>query len=119
MGMYKLDPNDSKKQVPNISGDNRYDRVTTPVHCKATKTPNYVLINTLLVAPVGFYFGSSASFSDLGASGRTNPANFTKVGDDLSAGTQLNMHPTACSGSAADAGKITFVYKSGLSTGGF
>ena len=41
------------------------------------------------------------------------------MGNDLSAGTKLNIHPTAWSGSAADAGKITFVYKSGLATGGF
>ena len=39
------------------------------------------------------------------------------MGDDLPAGTKLEIHPTAWSGSAADAGKISFVYK-GNSTGG-
>ena len=36
----------------------------------------------------------------------------------LKAGT-YNLHPIALSGSAADVAKVTFVYKSGLATGGF
>ena len=116
MGMYKQDPNNSKKQIPDIQGDNRHDRATTPLHCKATKPPSYVLVNTLMTTPVGFYFKTSASLS---AAGNETAANYTKMGDDLPAGTILHIHPTAWSGSAADAGKITFVYKSGLATGGF
>ena len=119
MPLYKADPNNSNKQIPDTQGNNRYDRAVNPVHCKAKKTPSYVLVNATMVDSCSFYFGSSASFSDLGASGRTNPVNFTKMGDDLAAGTILHIHPTAWSGSAADAGKITFVYKSGLATGGF
>tara|TARA_R110000796_G_scaffold152756_1_gene269156 strand:+ start:7 stop:366 length:360 start_codon:yes stop_codon:yes gene_type:complete len=119
MPLYKQDPNDTSKQIPDIRGENRYDRAVNPTHCKLIKTPNYVLVNTVLTLPVGFFFGSSGSFSELGAAGKSTKANYSVVGDDLPAGTKLNIHPTAWSGSAADAGKITFVYKSGLSTGGF
>ena len=119
MPLYKADPNNSNKQIPDTQGNNRYDRAVNPVHCKAKKTPSYVLVNATMVDSCSFYFGSSASFSDLGASGRTNPVNFTTMGEDLTAGTKLHIHPTAWSGSAADNGKITFVYKSGLATGGF
>ena len=116
MPLYKQDPNDSTKQVPNIQGDNRYDKAVNPTHCVAVKTPSYVLVNTVLTTDVGFFFGTSASLS---TAGNTTKGNYTVMGDDTPAGTKLNIHPTAWSGSAADAGKITFVYKSGLATGGF
>ena len=86
---------------------------------------NYVLINTALTTPIGFFLGGSASFASsqgtiAKAQGQlTGSAFYTKVGDDLPAGTKLNIHPNAWSGSVADVGKVTFVYKSGLSTGGF
>ena len=116
MPLYKADPNDSTKQTPDVQGSNRFDKAVNPAHCSATKTPSYVLINTLLTTEVGFFFGTSASLS---TAGNTTKANYPIMGNDLSAGTKLNIHPTAWSGSAADAGKITFVYKSGLATGGF
>ena len=119
MPLYKQDPNDTSKQIPDVQGGNRQDRLVNPDRNTHTKSPNYVLVNTTLTLPVGFFFGSSGSFSELGAAGKSTKANYSVVGDDLPAGTKLNIHPTAWSGSAADAGKITFVYKSGLSTGGF
>ena len=119
MPLYKQDPNDTSKQIPDIQGENRYDKAVNPTHCELTKTPSYVLVNTLMTQPCAFFFGSSGSFSDLGAAGKITKTNYITMGDDLTVGTKLNIHPTAWSGSAADAGKITFVYKSGLATGGF
>ena len=75
MPLYKQDPNDTSKQIPDIRGENRYDRAVNPTHCKLIKTPNYVLVNTVLTLPVGFFFGSSGSFSELGAAGKSTKAN--------------------------------------------
>ena len=133
MSFYKADPNNSKKQIVSVQGRNIHDRASNPQTCSLHKAPNYVLINTVLTTPIGFFFGSSASFAairaaqgyDVGGSGPGSNAthlsssdHYDKMGDDLPAGTKLYIHPTAWSGSAADAGKVTFVYKSGRSTGG-
>ena len=117
MPLYKADPNNAGSQIPDIQGENRLDNLVNPNRVSFTKTPNYVLVNTTLTKPTGFFFGSSASFSAL--SDANASSNYDLVGGTLPAGTKLNIHPTAWSGSAADNGKITFVYKSGLSTGGF
>ena len=124
MSFYKADPNNSKKQIVSVQGRNIHDRASNPQTCSLHKAPNYVLINTLLTTPIGFFFGSSASFATkaTGAgetSGKlTGSGHYDLMGDDLPAGTKLYIHPTAWSGSLADAGKVTFVYKSGRSTGG-
>jgi len=145
MPLYKADPNNSKRQIPNIQGDNRYDRAVVPVICLVQKAPSYVVVNQELTSSVGFFFGGSASFSTkstleadtggaVGGSDLTGSAHYPILlrGPNLNTanldasptsgtppGTKLNIHPTAWSGSLADAGKITFVYKSGLATGGF
>ena len=46
----------------------------------------------------------------------TASSNYVTFGDGIAAGTRLDIHPLAWSGSAAM--KVVFVYKSGLSTGG-
>jgi hypothetical protein len=129
MSDYVQDPNDSKKQVPGQLPDNAYDRVSSPIPCSSSmKTPNSVYIVSDLTNTVGFFFGSSASFASAGAgkeaaggNGVSASAKYTIFGGEasLNAGTQLNIHPLAWSGSLADKGKVMFVYKSGLSTGGF
>tara|TARA_R110001583_G_scaffold968_1_gene8354 strand:+ start:224 stop:655 length:432 start_codon:yes stop_codon:yes gene_type:complete len=143
MPLYKADPNNSKRQIPNIQGDNRYDRAVVPVTCSVHKAPSYVVVNQELTSSVGFFFGGSASFSTkstleadtggaVGGSDLTGSGHYPIIlrGPNLNIanldttsgtppGTKLNIHPTAWSGSLADAGKITFVYKSGLATGGF
>tara|TARA_R100001369_G_C3182718_1_gene141833 strand:+ start:95 stop:472 length:378 start_codon:yes stop_codon:yes gene_type:complete len=125
MPKYVVDPNDSTKQVPGSLPDNAYDRVANPGQFVLTKTPSYIIVNKLLTTPCGFLFGSSASYApnvtsrSLAQSYVHSSSFYTVMLDDAVAGTQLNIHPIAWSGSAADVGKITFVYKSGLSTGGF
>jgi len=126
MPLYKVDPNDSTKQIPNTQGGNRFDRAVNPQTCSLQKTPSYVVVNTTLTTPCGFFFGDSSSYA-LAANAQqaedrnhlTSSLNYTTMLDDGTVGTKLNIHPTAWSGSAADAGSITFVYKSGLATGGF
>ena len=118
MSDYIQDPNDSNKQIPGPQPTNYYDRAVNPSRCTFTKQPNAVVVNTLLTEPVGFYFGSSASFSDLGAAGQVLAANYTTMGDDLPAGTTLNINPSAWSGSSDDDSSITFIYRGGLDGSG-
>ena len=62
------------------------------------------------------FFGGSASFAALGA-GKTGSVHYTDFGKPT-AGTTINLSPSAVSGSAADIGKVVLIYKSGLSGGG-
>ena len=95
MSFYKKDPNDSTKQVPVEKAANHFDRHSAPVSCSFTKTPHYVIVNTVPSNPIGFYFGSSASFaaiqpaSDV-VTGSQHYANFGKP----AAGTTLNINPS-------------------------
>ena len=131
-GGYVPDPNNPKKQVPAPLPPNAYDRSSAAVRFVFSKTPSYVIINKSNSSTgngetgggnIGFFFGSSASFAESiithGNSGEQNTelsasAAYTLYGQPA-AGTILNIHPTAWSGSAGDS--VTFVYKSGLSTG--
>ena len=115
MPLYRKDPNNNKKQIPNELDDNAYDRVVVPGQYVHVKSPNYVIINKVLTEPVGFFFGTSGSLSTLG---KSDVDNYPILGDDTAAGTRLDIHPNAWSGSSADAGNISFVYKGGLSSGG-
>ena len=122
MPLYKQDPNDSTKQVPNIQGDNRHDRAKTPTAFTLTKSPNYIVVKEDVAAGFGLFFNPTTFSSSAAAeggglttySGSAGYGEFNK----LSKGT-YNLHPIAVSGSAADVEHITFVYKSSLSTGGF
>ena len=118
MPNYKVDPNDSTKQVPGSLPDNAYDRAINPVSCSFSKSPHSVIIGNLN-ANVGFLFKSSESFSAV--SSLDTVRKTTVTGSDQyvmfgkpAAGTVLNIHPTAFSGSMGDENSITFVYKGGL-----
>ena len=125
MPNYVKDPNDSDKVVPGKQPDQYYDNTSSPSRCTFTKSPRYVYIKTDMTKAFGFFYGSSASFATLGgadgATGGANKAastNYDNWGSTLKAGTRLDIHPTAWSGSFSDANKIMFVYKGGLDGGG-
>ena len=59
MPLYKQDPDNPGKQIPDIQGDNRRDRANNPQTCSFHKTPNYVVVNTALNQNCGFFFGLS------------------------------------------------------------
>ena len=63
MPLYKQDPNNTGKQIPDIQGKNRHDREVHPTSCALTKTPNGVIIGSL-TNDVKFFFGSSASYAE-------------------------------------------------------
>ena len=118
MPLYKQDPNDSTKQVPGSLPPKANGYAVIPDRFGTVKSPSYVLVNEVMTDHVGFYFNTSASFASLSTSNQSAAGTYTIMGVDLAAGTRLDIHPTAWSGSAADSGKLTFVYNGGLSTGG-
>tara|TARA_X000001382_G_scaffold112782_1_gene90209 strand:- start:247 stop:624 length:378 start_codon:yes stop_codon:yes gene_type:complete len=125
MPLYKQDPNNSKKQIPDIQGDNRHDQISSPTVFTLTKTPSYVIVTDDITSGIGFFFNSSNQFSASAAAegGGLTTYSGSAGYDEFAHGTlkagQYNLHPSAVSGSATDAAKIKFVYKSGLATGGF
>ena len=109
---------DHRTQGPGPPPYNAYDRTSSPAVCTLTKTPNYVLVTKTMTKPFGFFFGGSASFSELSASNKNSASHYDSDYGLALIGTRLDLHPSAWSGSAADAGNIKFVYRSGKSTGG-
>ena len=126
MANYRKDPNNSQSLVPGPLPDNAYDRVKTHQAGKFMKTPHWVYITKTIPAndELKFYFKPSASFAtDVGGNGATvltgaSSSKYVSYGLPT-IGTRLDIHPTAFSCSNALSSSINFVYKSGLSTGGF
>jgi len=116
-----------KKQTAGELPDNARDRIDSPTAFNRVKTPNYILVTKNVTADLGLHFNpttfsASAVIEQPGQttifSGSVSASNSYTQFNSLSAGT-YNLHPIAVSGSDADVAKIKFVYKSGLSTGGF
>ena len=119
MANYIQDPNDSKKQVPGAPPDNAFDRGSVPAACSFSKAPSAVVFNATN-GTIGFFLGSSASFSTKSTSEGTPKAlsgsqHYVSFGTPAE-GTTLQIHPCAWSGSATDS--VTFIYKGGLDGGG-
>ena len=123
MSDYIQDPNNSEKQVPGSLPDNAFDRLSTVEGCTLFKTPTAVVIGAVS-DEVGFFFGTSASFSEK-VTAQAPATSHTFLSASLNyqnfgapaAGTTLNIHPMAISGSARDTGSIHLLYGSGLSSG--
>ena len=123
MSDYIQDPNDSKKQVPGTKPYQYYDSTQLQPACSMSKTPHYVIITNpgASTNTVSFFFGSSASFAEkltlegavsIAAGALTGSANYSSFGTNITAGTRLDIHPLAWSGSAA--ASVIFVYQGGL-----
>ena len=110
----------SSSQGPGPLPDNAYDRISGATVHSMSKTPNYVIVTAALTNTAGFFFGSSASYATKalaeGGTVLTGSSNYVSWGGEatLNEGDRLDIHPLAWSGSAADIGKIRFVYKGGL-----
>ena len=108
----------SGSQGPGPLPDNAYDRALSyGITASYFKSPNAVYFNSAPTLPVGFWFGSRETFD--GLANNSASGHYQSFGKPA-LGTQLNIHPNAFSASKADhdAGVITLIYNSGLSTGG-
>ena len=123
MPLYKQDPNDNTKQVPNIQGSNRSDSILSPTAFSGSyKSPNFIIVSAAVTAGLGLFFDKTSFSASAAAEGPNDTIYSGSAGYDvfntMPAG-QYNLSPIAISGSAADVAKIKFIYKSGLATGGF
>ena len=123
MPLYKADPNDPTKQIPDIKGSNRHDTLLSPTAFSGSyKSPNFIVVVGDVSAGLGFWFDRTAFSASAAAEGPNDTIYSGSAGYDQFDGIksgQYNLHPIAVSGSADDVAKIKFVYKSGLATGGF
>jgi len=132
MPNYVQDPNNPNKQVPGEHPKNYYGRVVVAEEFTGSKAPNSILINA---APsdghLGLYLGSFNDFSasavaetvppytasnQFGAPlpGLTGSQHYTRIGAPT-AGTILDLHPVAYSGSGWS---VSFIYNGGLDGSG-
>ena len=123
MSDYRQDPNDTQKQIPGVKPEKYYGRHSVQPPHSMSKTPNEVYVNLTPTMPVGFFFGSSASYAEKVAAAGGNEQVLTSSADFVNygmptTGTTLKINPSAWSGSAADASSLTFIYRGGLDGSG-
>tara|TARA_Y100001973_G_C4966238_1_gene217333 strand:+ start:43 stop:459 length:417 start_codon:yes stop_codon:yes gene_type:complete len=110
-------------QTPGVKSDKYYDKAHAQPAYSMSKTPNYVIINNSGASTntISFFFGTSQSFADkanieIGTAGSvsalTGSQYYSPFGTNIAAGTRLDIHPLAWSGSAA--ASVTFVYQGGI-----
>lgn len=115
---YKQDPNDSKKLIPVEKSDNFYGRTIIPSRFKYYKAPDYVVFRKDFEDKIGFTFSTSHSFAALDQSSVDDISLYHYVvsgsENKLKAGSKLDIHPNAWSGSSGDRLSVVFVYRGGL-----
>ena len=102
MPLYKQDPNDTSKQIPDSTprGIHRYSYATCPAASTKTKRPSYVIVNK--TGTYKFSYESTPSTYITGSNVQSANAG----------GVKLDISPTAwaTTGAAGAVGDITFVY---------
>jgi len=95
--MYKVDPNNTKKQVPKSRPLSSYGKATTPAANTHVERPNYVLVN----------MNGNYKFSYDGSTFSSG-----SVVDDAAGPVRLDIQPTAWDQTNAPGtvGDVTFVY---------
>ena len=113
---YKQDPNDSKKLIPVEKPDNFYGRTIRPNRFKYYKAPDYVVFRKDFGDKIGFSFSTSHSFASLADPEASAEYHYIVSGSEnkLKAGSKLDIHPNAWSGSSGDRFSVMFVYRGGL-----
>ena len=95
--MYRVDPNDSEKQIPDILPNDVFDKAIAP----SASNHSYDIPDQVYVAVsrtnLQFQFGESGS-------------GFVNFGT-VPIGTILDIGPTAWNNSAAAAGDVIYIYK--------
>ena len=97
--MYRIDPNDSKKQIPSVLPDDAFDRaIAVSASSFHSERPDAVYV-AVSRTNLKFSFGPT--------SGSGAMINFGTV----PIGTTLDISPHAWDNSAAAAGDIIYIYK--------
>ena len=112
--MYKQDPNNTKKQIPDVSpgGTARFSHATCPAQSTVTKRPSYVVINE-----PGIYKFLYETTSSRGEATGTTQLNNYVTGSSVVANhgnIKLDISPVAWrrtdAGQSSSVGEVTFVY---------
>ena len=113
--MYKQDPNNTKKQIPDVSpgGTARFSHATCPAQSTVTKRPSYVVINE-----PGIYKFLYETTSSFGGDVSAEVSSFItgSIIENAAGGPiKLDINPIAWYKSdtaqgAAAVGDVTFVY---------
>tara|TARA_A100001391_G_scaffold93006_1_gene61539 strand:- start:1290 stop:1586 length:297 start_codon:yes stop_codon:yes gene_type:complete len=95
--MYRVDPNDSKKQIPKALPNDVFDRaIAASASNHSFDVPDQVYV-AVSRTNLQFQFGQSGS-------------GFVNFGT-VPIGTKLDIKPTAWNNSAAAAGDVIYIYK--------
>tara|TARA_Y100000034_G_scaffold2501_1_gene3027 strand:+ start:150 stop:473 length:324 start_codon:yes stop_codon:yes gene_type:complete len=103
MSFYKQDPNNSKKQVPNVigTGTARYSYATCPATQTIVKRPSYVTVNVEGTYAFAYESGSVSTYIT------------GSVVEAAAGGIKLDISPVAWTeigSNTGTVGDITFVY---------
>ena len=103
ISMYKVDPNNSEKQIPNSPDfTKQFNKATTPAKTTITEAPNQVILNTAGTYAFAYQSGSISTY----ITGSVVASNAGPV--------VLDIQPVAwrrTTGTDGDVGDVTFVYK--------
>ena len=101
--MYKADPNDSTKQVPNSPNHNAdaYTHATQPAANTEVPRASYVIVNLEHGTAYEFLYETGGSYVAYGKVQADGPV-------------RLDIQPIGWKGGAAATGDVSFVYQGGL-----
>jgi hypothetical protein len=101
--MYKADPNDSTKQVPNSPNHNAdaYTIAKAPAAEAEVNRASYVIINVENATKYEFLYETGGSYVDYGIVAADGPV-------------RVDIQPIAWKGGDGTTGHVTFVYQGGL-----
>ena len=117
MPLYKQDPNDSTKQVANVTpgGRHRFSSAECPAEEVITKRPSYVIINN--PGSYGFAYESGSADGALsvyitGSVIQPSPIGLATSSGSAAAPVKLDINPVAWQQHdvAGSVGDVTFVY---------
>ena len=113
MPLYKTDPNDSTKQVPDVTpgGRHRFSYATAPTLKTIEKRPTYVTINN--AGAYAFLYETTASAGgETHLEGYMTASAYTFSGSSMPSTHKLDINPLAWkrTDAAGSHGEVTFVY---------
>ena len=111
MSFYKQEPDNTSKQIPDVSpgGIHRFSHATVPIKEVVTKRPSYVIVNK--VGTYAFAYETSASVGGVSDDEHSKFVTGSVV-EDAAGGIKLDINPVAwrrCDG-VDSKGQVTFVY---------
>ena len=113
MSFYKQDPDNTSKQIPDVSpgGIHRFSHATVPIKEVVTKRPSYVIVNK--VGTYAFAYETSASVGGVSDDEHSKFVTGSVVQNAAGGPTKLDINPVMWrrTDAASVLGDVTFVYR--------